>query len=237
MQDGLIPQMKKVRDTLEAMNVAVFSVEGYEADDVIGTLAFQATQNSEQGTKDIEVVILTGDRDLLQLVNSRVRIIMPIVGVKNILIFDSEKVKEKYGVTPEQFIDYKALIGDQSDNYPGVTGIGPKTAVKLLQDFGTFENLYNKIGEVPPKYAEKLAIDAEQAALAKKLATIALDVPVTLKLDECTRAKFDLTGLRKAFEDFGFQSLLRRYEVDFMNREKKEENSEKNTGDEQLGLL
>src|SRR5207253_1027349 len=116
---------------------------------------------------------------------------------------------------PRQFIDYKALIGDASDGYQGVTGIGPKSAAKLLQEFGTFENLYEKVGELPVKVGLKLATDAEQAALAKELATIVTDAPIQFDIKKCACTEFDLKALREAFEEQGFSSLMTRLDTIF----------------------
>lgn len=244
MDEGLSLQIVKVHDVLEKMGVAMFEVDGYEADDLIGTLATQAVKKNddrklkvedsilkiENGSSihpqssnlknpssiihhlpsNIEVLIVTGDRDMMQLVNSHVKILMPLVGMTTTALYDSKAVEEKFGLKPHQFIDYKALVGDASDNYPGVSGIGPKTASNLLKEYETFENLYEHIAELPEKISLKLANDAEQAALAKKLATIVTDAPITLDLEKCSIEQFDIDGAREAFEGFGFNSLIRR---------------------------
>src|SRR5215469_8123054 len=124
--------------------------------DLIGTIAAKAVSDFHE-----EVIIVTGDRDLLQLVNRNVKVLMPLNGFTKTVLFDEEKVEEKYGVHPRQFVDYKALIGDASDGYPGVTGIGPKTAAKLLQEYQTFDKLYSELGTLPEKIGIKLATDAE----------------------------------------------------------------------------
>ena len=116
---------------------------------------------------------------------------------------------------PRQFVDYKALIGDASDGYPGVTGIGPKTAAKLLQEHGTFEKLYRDIDKLPEKIALKLATDAEQAALAKQLATIVTDSPIQFDLTKCACSDFDIKALREGFREHGFNSLQARLDVLF----------------------
>ncbi len=231
MSEDLVPQFAYVHDALKKMHIAIYEQAGYEADDVIGTIAYQVRQLVVSGqSSEVETIILTGDRDLLQLVNPQVKILMPVVGVKQTALFDEKAVEEKYGVHPRQFIDYKALIGDQSDGYPGVTGIGPKTASHLLTTYGTFEQLYEKIGELPEKYATKLAVDAEQAALAKKLATILTDAPITCKLEDAKWIDFDTQGAREIFKQFGFNSLEKRFAGFFekLDEEKK---------GEQLGLL
>lgn len=229
MAEGLGPQITVVHDLLSKMNVPIFEVDGYEADDVIGTIATQAVSNA----KDVEVIIVTGDRDLLQLVNGRVKVLSPVVGLKETVLYDAKKVEEKFGIKPSQIVDYKALVGDASDGYPGVSGIGPKTASQLLQRYQTFENLYQNLDTVAPKVSEKLATDAEQAALAKKLATIVCDVPVTLSLPDCALETFDIVGLKGAFETLGFQSLIKRITLQV----KRQEEAQKEKQGKQLGLL
>ncbi|HEV2340032.1 MAG TPA: 5'-3' exonuclease H3TH domain-containing protein, partial [Patescibacteria group bacterium] len=178
MKDGLVSQVPILHRALEAIGIPIFGVNGYEADDLLGTLSTQATEQK------LETIIVTGDRDLLQLINNRVKILMPLVGITKTMLFDEKRVEEKYGIKPSQIIDYKALVGDASDNYPGVSGIGPKSASDLLQKYQTLENLYKHIGELPAQLGEKLAIDAEQASLCKTLATIRLDAPVHLKIED-----------------------------------------------------
>jgi DNA polymerase-1 len=205
MADDFFPQVAIVHEILEKMNVRIFELDGYEADDLIGTISKEAVDKFNE-----EVVIVTGDRDLLQLVNGHVKVMMPILGFTKTKLFNEAAVEEKYGVHPKQFIDYKALIGDASDGYPGVTGIGPKTAAKLLQEHGTFEKLYQDVGLLPEKIGVKLATDAEQAALAKKLATIVTDSPIQFDLTKCSCSDFNLRALREEFTKHGFKSLLTR---------------------------
>ena len=204
MSDDLVPQIDIVHKSLDKARISHYGIDGYEADDLIGTISKQAVE------KGLEVIILSGDRDLLQLVNSHVLMLSPVVGITNMALFDEAKVKEKYKLNPSQFIDYKALVGDNSDNYPGVLGIGPKTAADLLNKYQTLENLYSHISELPIGLAEKLANDAEQAALAKKLATIITDAPLKLEEEKALLSKMDLAGLKKEFERLGFNSLLKR---------------------------
>ena len=237
LADDFVPQIILVHELLEKMKVSVFELDGYEADDLIGTISFKTVNE----TKDVEVIVLTGDRDMLQLVNGRVKILMPLVGITKTSLMGRSEVEAKYGITPKQFIDYKALIGDASDGYPGVAGIGPKTASKLITQFGTFENLYKHVAELPEKIGLKLATDAEQAALAKKLATIITDAPIQFDVTNCSVEKFDKEGITKAFQEQGFKTLTARYESFFGNPfakpapEVKEKKSEKSSG--QLGFL
>ncbi len=204
ISDDLSPQFEIVHKALDEAKVKHFEIDGYEADDLIGTISKKAK------AKDLQTIIVSGDRDLLQLVNSKVLMLAPIIGMTKMTLFDETKVKEKYGLEPHQLIDYKALVGDASDNYPGVTGIGPKTASGLLNKFHTLEGVYQHISELPQAQQEKLANDAEQAALAKKLATIVLDAPVNLDEDEAKIDKIDKEALKKVFENLGFRSLLNR---------------------------
>lgn len=210
MDEGLSPQFKLTDALLETLKAPTFSLDGYEGDDMIGTIATRVANTSDE-----RVLILTGDRDMLQLVTDRIHVLMPIVGLTKSMEFNEAAVEEKYGVKPSQFIDYKALIGDQSDGYPGVTGIGPKTAASLLKQYQTFESLYERIGELPEKVGTKLALDAEQAALAKKLATIITDAPMQLDISLCEVRKFDLMALRSEFETLGFNSLIVRLDAKF----------------------
>jgi DNA polymerase-1 len=210
MEDDLAGQFEIIRGVLKKIKVCVFELDGYEADDLIGTLSRQAYIEN----KENDVVILTGDRDLLQLVNHRVRILAPITGVTKMILFDEDKVREKYGLNPEQIVDYKALVGDASDNYPGVSGIGPKGAANLLNEYKTLEEIYKNLDKINPKTAEKLAIDAEQSALAKKLATIDVSAPIKLNMNECKLADMDRKELLKAFEEYQFNSLINRFKLD-----------------------
>lgn len=208
MESTLSTQFKLVDSLLQNAKIQVYGLEGYEGDDLIGTIATKM-----QETADIDTIIVTGDRDMLQLVTDRVHVLMPQNGLGKTVSFDPKGVEEKYGVRPDQFIDYKALIGDASDGYPGVTGIGPKTAANLLQKFGTFESLYLQIADVPEKLALKLATDAEQAALAKKLATIITDAPIQFDITKCKNSDIDLLALHKGFIEHSFKSLVSRLEA------------------------
>jgi len=205
---------------------------------------------AEQAKKDrkLQVIILTGDRDLLQLVDKNVLIIAPITGVTKTVLFDEEKVREKYGLEPHQLIDYKSLVGDASDNYPGVSGIGPKTASDLVKRFHTLEGIYENLAEIAPGVQLKLANDAEQAALAKKLATIERNAPVKLHLRESEMAKADMQAMFLAFNELGFRSLIARFgsfdsvqKFTKQNEPKKLSEAKSASGgkddDEQLGLL
>ena len=207
MKDELSSQFVLLHEILEKARFKIFEVDGYEADDMIGTIANQAVAKQ----KDIDVIILSGDRDLLQLVNGHVRMMAPITGVTKMILFDKDKVLEKYGLEPHQIPDYKALVGDPSDNYPGVSGIGPKTASSLIKQFESLENLYESLQEVPEKAAGKLATDAEQSALAKKLATIEVNAPIKFYPNDCQTSNIDEKSLLESFKMLGFRSLIDRF--------------------------
>ncbi len=212
MSDDLVPQVKFVHDILEKSRVEIFEVDGYEADDLIGTIAYQ-TQNSKLKTQNSETMIVSGDRDLLQLVNSHVKMIAPITGLTNMLIYDVAKVQEKFGILPSQIVDYKAMVGDASDNYPGVAGVGPKTAANLINEYGSLEEIYKNLEKIKaknPNLALKLAEGAEAAGLAQKLAGIVLDAPITLDIEKAGIKYFDKIGMKKEFEKYEFKSLLAR---------------------------
>lgn len=222
LSDDLSPQFKMTHKALDEAKISHFGIDGYEADDLIGTLSKQAKE------KGLQTIIVSGDRDLLQLVNNRVLMLAPIIGMTKMTLFDENKVKEKYGLNPSQIVDYKALVGDSSDNYPGVAGIGPKGAANLLNKYQNLETIYEHISELPEALQEKLANDAEQSALAKKLATIVLDVPLKLEENNAEISKIDTKGLNKAFEDLGFNTIRKRIE----NIEKL-----KRTSEEQISKL
>lgn len=186
-------QIEKLRVVLDKMGVPVFQVSGFEADDVIGTIANQCKE---------EVVIITGDRDLMQLVTDKVNLYMPLKGLSDTTLVDRKMVMQRLGVWPEQVIDYKALVGDSSDNYPGVSGIGPKTAIKLLEDFKTFENVVKQSGN------QKVINGYEGGELSKRLATIRTDAPVTFNLAKA--AIPDSNKMVEVLKELGHKSLIRR---------------------------
>lgn len=229
MESDLTEQVVLIDTLLEKSQVLISSAEGYEGDDVIGTYAHQALEHN------IEVTIVTGDRDMLQLVSDKVKILMTVTGITKTVLFDETAVEEKYGVTPAQFVDYKALIGDPSDGYPGINGIGPKTAASLLQKFGTFENIYHHLGDVTERVSLQLATDAEQGALAKKLARIMTDAPVHLDLEKSKVTDIDFVKMKEEFVDHNFKSLVTRLEAKFP--EVKKVTSKKSVDENQLGLL
>ncbi len=194
-----------IRKIIQALRIPILEAEGYEADDVIATLAKKAQE------KGYEVFMVTPDKDFMQVLDQHIAMYKPSRGGDPPEIIDVEKFREKYGLeSPRQFIDVLALMGDSSDNIPGVKGVGEKTAVKLIREFGSLENLYANIDKVKGKLREKLLQDKENAFLSKKLATILYDAPVPFDPDALVRSEPDNDILRKIFEELEFRSLLRR---------------------------
>lgn len=203
MPDELSSQIPRIKQVVEAFNIPILSLAGYEADDLMGTASVQAEQ---QG---VDTRIVTGDRDLLQLIteHTTVRLIIPKPGVPA-EIYDATRFREKYELEPLQLIDLKALVGDTSDNIPGVRGVGDKTATTLLKQYGTIENLYEHIDELKGATQTKLIDGRDSAFLSKKLATIQCDVPVTLDLPRCVAHDFDKRAVEELFRELEFNSAF-----------------------------
>ncbi len=204
--DELLSQGPLARQMVEAFNIPMIQVDGFEADDVIGTLAKRAE------SEGYEVVIVTGDLDALQLVHGKtIRVMRTIKGVTETFLYDEESIEREYGLKPTQFTDYKALVGDTSDNIPGVPGIGAKSATKLLQKFGDIENLIYNVEEVEPvRFRDAILQGADQAVKSKWLATIVTDMDLDVEISECHFAGPDLPRLRELFNELRFGSLMKR---------------------------
>jgi DNA polymerase-1 len=200
MPDDLSPQIKRIRELVDAFNIPRLEMEGFEADDVLGSIARTAAQDG------LGVKIITGDRDLLQLVNERTTVYL--AGDDQNYITD-EDVTKKLGVPPHQVVDFKALVGDKSDNIPGVAGIGEKTAVSLLQKFGTLENLYQNLDQVEKRWVTKLAQHRENAFMSRDLAQIKTDLNIKLDLNHAKAGEIDLAALENLFRELEFRSLLK----------------------------
>jgi DNA polymerase I len=204
--EDLEVQVERLHNVLEAFNIPVLEIDGYEADDVLGTLARQA---EEQG---LEVLIVTGDRDLLQLVTEHTKLQMPPSrrgGSNKDEIYDIAAVEERFGVRPDQFVDYKALIGDKSDNIPGVPGIGEKTAAQLLQQYGTLDGIYENLSEITGKKARTaLEENREAAYFSRKLSAIVRDVPLSFELEKCRTHDYDRDKVAAIFKELEFRRFL-----------------------------
>ncbi|MGD8925378.1 MAG: DNA polymerase I [Thioalkalispiraceae bacterium] len=198
MQDELRVQIRPIHEIIKAMGFPLLCVDGVEADDVIGTLAHEA---SDQG---LETIISTGDKDMAQLVNDHVTLINTMTDTS----MDREGVVDKFGVKPEQIIDYLTLIGDKVDNIPGVPKVGPKTAVKWLQEYGTLENIIEHADEFKGKVGEYLRDSLEQLPLSKQLVTIKRDVELDVTPDQLLMSQPDNETLRKNYSRFEFRTWL-----------------------------
>ncbi len=207
MPDELAPQFDMAREILEAMHIPTYGQEGYEADDVIGTLAAQAERAGKR------VLIVTGDLDELQLVSDRVSVMVTRRGITDTQVYDEEAVKERYGLSPGQLADFRALRGDASDNIPGVPGIGEKTATKLIASFGSLEEVLSHLDDLkPPRAASALAAHADVARRAKELSVIVRELPVQFDPEQLRLRPPDVERLREAFRRLDFRSLLKRLE-------------------------
>jgi DNA polymerase-1 len=204
--DELYAQIPRTKEVLQAFGVPVLEKEGFEADDIIGTVAKKYTN------KEIDILIITGDLDTLQLIDDNIRVYTMKKGLSDTMIYGEKEVEERYGLKVSQMIDYKALRGDPSDNIPGVKGVGEITATSLLKEFKTLDNLYKNVGKVKSKNVlEKLKKDKQMAYFSKSLATIRLNVPVKIDLKQLDwQNHFNMDKVRELFGELGFNTLLRR---------------------------
>ncbi len=225
MPDELREQMPVIKEILTAMNVPILELEGYEADDILGTVAKKNTDNN------IFTYILTGDKDSFQLISDTTSIIIPTtkMGKTEYTIYTPTLLKEKQNIVPHQIIDIKSLMGDSSDNIPGVKGIGEKTAYNLIWNYESLENIYENIDnlEVTPKIKEKLVLDKEMAFLSKTLATIDTNVPINLSYDNCLFTDVNLSELYNLFRKLEFSKFMEKY--DFSKVSKNDTDSNKSS--------
>lgn len=214
--EGILFQLPKIKEVLKCFNVPVFEKEGFEADDIIGTIA-KLVQKSGISS-GVETIILSGDLDVLQLVDSQTKVYALRKGVKDIVLYDETLVKEKYqGICPEQIIEFKALRGDPSDNIPGVKGVGEKTAIELIKKFGSIENLYLQLERkteetksISARLKEVLLQEKEQAFLSRELSEIKRNVDIDFDLEICRWRKYEQKKVTQILEDFEFHSLVAR---------------------------
>jgi DNA polymerase-1 len=204
MPDDLRAQFPIVREIASMMGMPTRELEGYEADDVIGTLTKKAT------AEGVDTMIVSGDLDGLQLVDDHVRLLTTRMGVASTVVYDEAKVMERYGLRPDQMLDYKALKGDTSDNIPGVPGVGEKTASSLLQQFGTLDGIYEHLDEVKGKMRDRLAEHRESAFMSREIGRIITDLPVELDLDEARTGRYDRRAVAQRLRELEFRSLIDR---------------------------
>lgn len=210
----LISQLPLLKSTLEQANISTFSMGGFEADDLIATITAKALKKITKNKRKLidKVVIITGDKDLMQLVDKKVSLFVPVRGLSETKIYNSSDVQEKLGVLPTQVVDLKALMGDMSDNYPGVAGIGPKVATDLLTQYQNLDNIYKNLNEIKPSIKEKLEKDKDNAYLSQKLATLVSNIPIKFKLSSAKLTPNSFQNLITLFKIYNFKSLVQRIE-------------------------
>ena len=197
-----IPYLKRI---LDVMNIERVEMDGYEADDIIGTLS------KASDDKKLQTLIVTGDRDVFQLISSNVHVLITRKGISETEEFDKEKLLSQYNVTPEQVVDLKGLMGDASDNIPGIPGVGEKTALALLKQFGSIENMLKNTAEIKRnKIRENVESNIEIAKISKELATIDREMPLEVSLDKYIYKGPDFPALIELYKELGFRSLLKR---------------------------
>ncbi len=205
MPDELSAQMDRIKKLVAAFNIPIFEAQGYEADDVLGTLAREAEE------RGVDTIIVTGDTDAFQLIDEHTRVYTSGRRFSDTRVYDEAAIVERFGLKPEQLVDFKSLTGDKSDNIPGVAGVGEKTAGKLLAEYGTLENLYEHVDEVEPKRARKALEQGRDAAFeSKRLVQIVRDVPLDLDLEACRTSDFDRDKVVNLFRDLQFRTLIPR---------------------------
>ena len=204
MPDDLRTQFPIVRELVTMMGMPIRELEGYEADDVIGTLAKEATRAG------VDTMMVSGDLDGLQLVDDHVRLLTTRMGVAATVIYDEAKVMDRYGLRPDQMLDYKALKGDTSDNIPGVPGVGEKTAIALLQEFGSLDGIYANLEQVKGKLRERLAEHRESAFMSREIGRIVSDLPVALELESARTGRYDRRAVAQRFRELEFRTLIDR---------------------------
>lgn len=205
MPDDLASQMSRVRELVDSFNIPRLEVEGYEADDVLGSVAKRVVRDQGLGVK-----IITGDRDLLQLVDDRILVSLPGRSLSDSKDYFPEDVQADIGVRPDQLVDFKALVGDKSDNIPGIRGVGEKTAVSLLSDYGTLDEIYAHLDEQTPGLRKRLEKGRENAYLSQKLARIVTEIDVNVDLENARSERFDPRQVEQLFRQLEFRSLFSR---------------------------
>ncbi len=201
-------QFAMVRDFLNAYQIPYFEMEGYEGDDLIGTLSALAEKEG------LSVSIFTGDKDAFQLVSNQTTVYRTVKGVTQLDVYTPETLQEKYGLTPDQIRDFLGLMGDSADNIPGIKGVGEKTALKLLHEYGTIENLKEHADEIKGKLGEKIRENIDLGLHSKKIATILRDIPMTLNLDEARYEGYNFEQLKAFYQKYDMNSLLKKISVE-----------------------
>lgn len=209
--DGIVSQIPIAKEVLKSLKIPVFTKEGFEADDLIATIAIKAEEIRQPAD---EIYILSGDLDNLQLVNGKIKVYTLGKGIKDTVVYDEDRVISRFGVRPEQMIDFKALSGDPADNIPGVPGIGKKTATELIQKFSSVKNLYSEIGQgmanIKPRIKDLLIVHKKIALLSLELVEMKKDVDIDFLLENCQFGKFDLKEVEEKLKALDFNTLINR---------------------------
>lgn len=207
----LVTQLPILPETLSFSKIPYYAIGGYEADDLIATIVSRGLKRQ----KNLKITIITGDKDLMQLVDQNTNLFMPLRGLSETKIIKPQDVVDKLGVLPNQVVNLKALMGDMSDNYPGVTGIGPKVAVDLLTKYQNLDNIYQHLDEIKTNIQEKLTKDKDNAYLSQKLATLIYNIPLKFSLKKARFNDSKLLNLLDLFKSYNFKSLITRLQKKF----------------------
>ncbi|MEG0250096.1 MAG: DNA polymerase I [Peptostreptococcus sp.] len=219
MPSELAMQMQPLKNVLDKMNIDRKEIEGYEADDILGTLSLDAQKSG------YKVYVVTGDKDAIQLASDDTTVLITKKGIADVEEYNTEGVIERYGLTPDQFIDLKGLMGDKSDNIPGIPGIGEKTGIKLLTKYGSVEGVLDNIDQLKGAQKKKVEENQQEAIMSKELATIVRDIPLDYNLDSMKFGDFELSDIIKEFQELKFNSLISRVS-ELSSEDIKEENTE-----------
>lgn len=235
-ESDLSPQFGIIIKILAQAKIPTYAMDGFEADDIIGTMAAAAEKAGDF------CYVVTGDRDMMQLVDKRTKVLMPIKGISEMKLFDEARVLEQFGVPPNRIVELKALQGDASDNYPGVAGVGPKTAAGLVEEYGSVKKIYENIAKIKAKNAklgERLEAGEKSAMLCHQLATILKNVPFEYSFEDCEIKNVSYEGWKKALESYEFKTLPKRLDEAFGKSQKSAARSEKQkkTNANQMKLL
>ena len=203
----MISQIGRVYEIVRAFSIPIFAENGFEADDILSAICERM-----KGKKDFQTIVVSGDRDLLQLVDERISVHDLAGGYRKAVRFTPKEVEKKFGFAPKLIPDFKGLAGDASDNLKGVEGIGPKNATDLIQQFGTLEKIYEHLDQVKESVREKLERDREAALHSKKMATLRSDAQIDFDLEKCCLEEFDREAVLKLFGELEFHSLTQRFE-------------------------
>jgi DNA polymerase-1 len=231
VEDALTAQIPKIEEIVTAFRIKMVSAPGYEGDDLVGTLAVKYGH-------DVQTILLSNDRDFWQLVSPKILVMLPSTRGDKIEWIGEKEVIARLGVTPAQVPDYKGLVGDPSDNIPGVYGVGEKSAGNLIKSFGTIDRIYKNIDKVTPEALRKKLLDGyEQAVMSKKLATLDLDTPVDFSLEASRYEKMPMDSIKAVLESYNFKSLLKRVGADVGVKVKGSDKKNPETNESQKGLF